>query len=204
MTRVWGLAAVVLAVGFGVAGYFIRRGPSVAAVPEAYAWSRVVPDAGEFSAGPFQAGVAFDVGSDVEVPMLRFGVLRREDAYLVLDDVNAFHHFVVIPGGVLVAAENETEGPGPSIEVFRVMEADAGVMKVASLPKPNYLASLEDFTVKGDRWDVRLSLDDEIIVGEPWAWSWFWPPLAGPGDVLLTSKNGGRTWLLHRNPPPPE
>jgi hypothetical protein len=84
------------------------------------------------------------------------------------------------------------------------MEADAGVMKVASLPKPNYLASLEDFTVKGDRWDVRLSLDYEINVGEPWAWSWFWPPLAGPGDVLLTSKNGGRTWLLHRNPPPPE
>jgi hypothetical protein len=204
VTRVWGLAAAFLAVGFAVAGYFIRRGPSVAAVPVPYAWSSVVPDAGEFSAGPFHAGVAFDVGSDVEVPMLRFGVLRREDAYLVLDDVNAFQRFVFIPGGVLVAAENETEGPGPSIELFRVLEADAGVTKVASLPKPNYLATLEDFTVKGDRWDVRLSLDSEVLVGEPWTWSWYWPVTVGPGDVLLTSKNGGRTWLLHRNPPPPE
>lgn len=202
MTRVWGLAALFVAVGFGVAGYFLRRGPSVAAVPVPYAWTQGVPDGGTSSPGPFHARVAFDVMNDRDTPIFGFGLLRRDDAWVALDDVTVFHRFVPIPGGVLVAAENETEGPGPTIELFRVLDADAGVMKIVSLPKPNYLATLKDFTVKGERWDVRLTLDDEIVVGEPWTWSWFWPLTAGPGDVLLTSKNGGRTWLLHRTPPP--
>jgi hypothetical protein len=123
----------------------------------------------------------------------------------VLPDLNTFHAEHRAAGRVWIVGENQTEGPGPSLELLLSEDEGRTFELRASVPKPSYLASFERLDVAGDELALVLSLDDELPVGGGWSWRfWDWlPPGAprptiGPGRFVLRSKNAGRTWRLQR------
>lgn len=76
----------------------------------------------------------------------------------------------------------------------------------ASVPKPDYQATFESWSVQGDELTLVLSIEEETPLSDQWVWPWWtlpWPdgvsrPSIGPGRFLLRSQNGGRRWRLQR------
>ena len=202
-----GRIAIVLAVlGLGIAGWFAWRGPSVSTPSTALRWTRAPLDAGELEVQFSTSGVDFIRARDASVPQLTFAVLRRGEDTLVLDDFNFFHLVEPHEGRLWVIGESTTEGPGPSIELLVSADEGRTFEHRASVPKPNYQAMLETWSVEGEALTLVLSLDDTTPLADPWLGPWWalpWPelvsrPTVGPGRVLLRSKNGGRRWRLER------
>jgi hypothetical protein len=186
-------------VGLAIAGYFLWRGPAVTATSVPLAWTTGPLDAGalevEFSVG----GVDFLRAQDTSEPALSFAVVRRGEQHLVLDDFNFFHAVEVHDGRLWAIGESTTEGPGPSLELLVSEDEGRTFEHRASVPKPNYQAMFERWTVRGDELTLVLSLDDETALADDWVWPIpRWQRSCGPGRFALHSKNGGRSWRLER------
>jgi hypothetical protein len=132
-------------------------------------------------------------------------VLRRGAQLTVLDDVNWFHAVELHEGKLWALGESTTEGPGPSLDLL-VSEDEGRTFELrASVPKPNYQAMFESWTVQGNELTLVLSIDDETPMSDDWLWPW-WQldfasarrPTIGPGRFIIRSKNGGRSWRLER------
>lgn len=199
-----------LAIAFGVIGVliaasFIRRGPSVSTPSTPLRWTSGAIDAGELEVQFTVGGVDFMRARDTDEPMLSFAVLRRGEQRLVIDDFNWFHTVESREGRLWAVAENTTEGGGPSLELVVSSDEGKSFEWRASVPKPNYQAMFEAFTVSGDELTLVMSIDDEIPLDDAWVWPW-WRleaasasrPTVGPGRFALRSKNGGRSWRLER------
>ncbi len=186
-------------VGLLIGGYFWWRGPTFEAREERLVWSSTPLDAGALDVQFTVAGVDFIRAADAELPMLAVAVLQRGSQRVVLEDFNVFHAVEVHDGRTWALGENETEGPGPSLEVLR--SDDAGVFTRRSVPKPGYLATFERWSVEGDDVRLELSLDDALFVGDAWRWTYLptsLQPVLRAGRFTLHSRNGGRTWRLER------
>lgn len=191
------LAIAFAVVGACIGGYFWWRGPAIETTAEVLRWSSAPLDAGSLDVQFSVGGVQFIRAADAEIPMLSVGVLRRGQQLVVLEELNAFHAVEVHDGRLWALGENETEGPGPSLELL--VSDDAGVFTRRSVPKPSYLATFEAWRVDGNDVRLELSLDDEVFAND--AWSWLPPslqPVLRSGHFTLHSRNGGRTWRLER------
>ncbi len=209
MTR----AAVAFAVtGLLLGVYFVRRGPSVETPSTPLTWSVGAPDAGSLALEYAVGGVDFFRATDAVEPVLTFAVVRRGDRVLVFDDFNAFLAVEVHDGRLWALGERQIEGPGPSLELLVSEDEGRTFEHRASVPKPNYLASFEGWTVAGDDLTLVFSVDDELLLHDAYVWPWWRPggpaaaldftglhhPTIGPGRFALHSKNGGRRWRLER------
>jgi hypothetical protein len=193
-----GLAALFVALGLGIFGYFVFVGPTVTTPSRPLRWVKGPLDAGAVELDFTQADVDFLHVRDTDEPALSFAVLRRGDEFITFDDFNTFHAVERHDGRLWALGELQSEGSGPSLELLVSEDEGRTFEHRASVPKPIWLASFESWTVEGDALTLELSLDDELQVGPPWAWAW-WPARAvGPGRLVLRSKNGGRSWRLGR------
>lgn len=190
----------MVVIGLAIAGFFLRLGPSVSMKPLPLSWTQAGLDAGEREVQFTVSGVEFARVRDATEPMLSFAALFRDGQHVAINDFNYFHAVERQGRRVFVLGEIATEGPGPLLELL-VSEDDGLTFEHrASIPKPNYLASFEQWTIQGDVLTVVISLDDEL----PLASEWLWPgpqlrsSFLGPGRFVLRSKNGGRTWRLER------
>ncbi|MFT3710652.1 MAG: hypothetical protein QM817_23765 [Archangium sp.] len=212
------IAIALLALGAALTAYFVHRGPSIDASPRALTWSRFTPDAGGQEVDATWFGIDFVRLRDADEPVLEAGALRRGEEWIVFDDINCFDQFVPVDGGVWVVGEWCTEGGGPAAELF-FLSADGSATKRATLPKPIYFATIRELTVRDETLQLRMEVDldatavgtDEGVVALPDEWvfpPWRVEPLTRfrptvSANVLITSKNGGRTWRMDRHAAPP-
>jgi len=198
-----------LAIAFAIVGALLawsalRRGPALETPSRALGWSKDPIDAGAVETQFTVSGVEFLRAHDATEPVLAFAVLRRGEQHLALDDFNAFHLVEVHDGRLWALGENETEGPGPTLELLVSEDQGQTFSLRASVPKPHYLASFERWELHGDDLRLELSIDDEVPIPNEWLWPW-WQlslgdlhPHLGPGRFALHSTNGGRSWRLER------
>lgn len=193
-----------MVLGLLIAGYFVHLGPSVSMRPLPLTWSRAALDAGELEVQFTVSGVEFVRARDASEPILTFAVLSRGEERLALDDLDYFHAVERRGSRIYALAESTTEGPGPTLELL-VSEDDGLTFEHrASVPKPNYQANFEEWTIDGDELTLVVSLADADQLSADWRWPWgewrqkFPEPLVGPGRFVLRSKNAGRTWRLER------
>jgi hypothetical protein len=203
------VAAAFVVAGALILAFFAWRGPRFAASPRALTWSRAAPDAGDLVVQETRFGVDFLRLVDADEPMLTAGALRRGDQWLVFDELNFFEGFQEFDGGLYVVGEWATEGGGPTLELLVTRDRGAHFTHLASLAKPWYGATFRELRVEGELLTVRLEMGDELPLPDEWVWPpWRVEPLtrlrphAGPGDVVIFSRNAGRTWQLDLQPPP--
>lgn len=207
-----GVVAIgLVALGAALLAWFVHRGPTIDAPRQALKWSRLVPDAGGQEVDATWFGVDFVRLRDADEPILEAGALRRGDEWIIFDELNCFDDFVPVDGGVWVVGEWCTEGGGPSAELL-FLSADGSATKIVTLPKPVYYATIRELTVRDETLQLRMEIDlDEGVASLPDEWvlpPWRFEPLTrfrpGTGtNVLITSKNGGRTWRMDRHAAPP-
>ena len=186
--------------GLSIAGFFLHRGPAVSTKPIALAWALGPLDAGALEVQYTVSGVDFVRAQDANEPVLAFAMLRRGSQHVALDDLNDFHAVERRGGRVFALGESTTEGPGPTLELL-VSEDDGLTFEHrASIPKPNYQAAFEQWSVEGESISLVISVDDEVPLCDDWLWPGqrLFEPSLGPGRFVLRSKNAGRTWRLER------
>jgi len=197
------LGAVALAlvvVALAIANVFAFRGPAWEAKSTPLTWQHGPLDGGDERVDLEWKDVAFVAVSDSSEAALSFGVIRRGDAYITLEDTNSFEKVVEFDGGVFVIGQSSTEGPGPTVDVIVTRDDGATFTLLAQVPKPNYQQGIVDAWLEGQTLKVRLdALGEDIPVGDDWAW-WWVRPHVGLHEVELRSKNGGRTWFLDTRP----
>lgn len=198
----WAAAFVVL--GLALGWYFLQRGPAVSTPSQALAWTTGPLDAGALDVEFTVAGVEFLHARDATEPTLSFAVVRRGAQHFTLDSFNAFHRVETYDGRLWALGESQTEGPGPTLELLVSEDEGRSFELRASVPKPSYLATFEDWSISGNDVRLVLSLDDELQLPNEWLWPW-WQlslgelhPTVGPGRFALHSKNGGRSWRFER------
>ena len=199
------LAIGIAILGLLIASYFVRKGPTLTTPAHALTWTKGPLDAGDLDLQYSLSGVDFIRAHDAAEPILSFAVLRRGEQLTVVDDLNWFHAVEHHDGKLWALGESTTEGPGPTLDLL-VSEDEGRTFELrASVPKPNYQATFESWTVHDDDLTLVLSIDDEIPMSDDWLWPW-WQldfasarrPTIGPGRFRLRSKNGGRSWRFER------
>lgn len=191
-----GLAALFVALGLGIFGYFAFVGPTVSTPSRPLRWVKGPLDAGAVELDFTRSDVDFLSASDVDEPALSFAVLRRGDEFITFDDFNTFLAIERRDGRLWALGELQSEGNGPALELL-ISEDDGRTFEHrASVPKPIWLATWESWTVDGEEVSLVVSLEDELQLGPPWVWAWWPARTVGPGRVVLRSKNGGRSWRL--------
>ena len=199
------VAIALVIVGLVIGGSFLHKGPSVSQHSRVLSWSSGPVDAGQLEVQFSNSGVDFIRASDSTEPVLSCALLRRGDQSIAFDDANDFHAVEVHDGRLWVVAEFNTEGPGPTLEILVSEDEGRTFEHRASVPKPNYQAAFERWTVSGDELTLVLWLEEGTLLSDDWVWPWLraeWlasaRPVVGPGRFVIRSKNGGRTWRLER------
>jgi hypothetical protein len=106
-------------------------------------------------------------------------------------------------GALVVALEFSLEGPGPAIELL-ISTDDGASWLQRTVPKPSYLATVEEVTVQWPQVAITLSLDDAAPIEPAWRrWPVRWmEALAGQqlfsaaGTWRAVSTDGAATFRL--------